>query len=54
MQTRINYLRETVKILQKSYDDALNQSLLAEILFNTKLSNSEASIRDQLENNMKQ
>ncbi|CAF5214092.1 unnamed protein product, partial [Rotaria magnacalcarata] len=37
MQTRINYLRETVKILQKSYDDALNQSLLAEILFNTKL-----------------
>ncbi|CAF3518338.1 unnamed protein product [Rotaria socialis] len=54
MQTRINYLREALKLLQKSYDDALNQSLLAEILFNTKLSNSEASIRDQLENNMKQ
>ncbi|CAF1447840.1 unnamed protein product [Adineta steineri] len=54
MQTRINNIRETLKTLQKSYDDALNQSQQAELLLNTKLSNSEALIRDQLENNMKQ
>ena len=54
MQTHINYLRETLKMMQKSYDDALNQSQTAELLLNTKLSISEALIRDQLENNMKQ
>lgn len=54
MQRRINHLRDTLKVLQKSYDDALNQSLLAEVILNTKLSNSEAYIRDQLDNNMKQ
>ena len=32
MQVRINNLRETLKTLQKSYDDALNQSQTAEIL----------------------
>jgi hypothetical protein len=54
MQTRINHLRETLQTLQKSYNEALNQSQIAEILLNTKLSISEALIRDQLENNMKQ
>ncbi|CAF3482923.1 unnamed protein product [Rotaria sordida] len=54
MQIRINNLHETLKTLQKSYDDALNQSHLAEVLLNTKLGNSEALVRDQLENNMKQ
>ncbi len=54
MQTRINHLRETLETLQKSYNEALNQSQIAEILLNTKLSISEALIRDQLENNMKQ
>jgi len=54
MQGRINTLRETLKTLQKSYDDSLNQSQTAEILLNTKLGTSEALIRDQLENNMKQ
>jgi hypothetical protein len=54
MQIRINDLRETLKTLQKSYDDALNQSQTAENILNTKLGNSESLIRDQLENNMKQ
>jgi hypothetical protein len=54
MQTRINNLRENLKTLQTSYDDALNQSQIAETLLNTKLGISEALIRDQLENNMKQ
>jgi len=54
MQVRINNLRETLKTLQKSYDDALNQSQTAEILVNTKFGHSEVLIRDQLENNMKQ
>jgi hypothetical protein len=54
MQGRISTLRETLKTLQKSYDDSLNQSQIAENLFNTKLETSEALIRDQLENNMRQ
>ena len=54
MQVRVNNLRETLQTLQKSYDDALNQSQTAEILVNTKLTHSETLIRDQLENNMKQ
>lgn len=54
MQGRINSLRETLKNLQKSYDDSLNQSQISEVLVNTKLATSEGLIRDQLENNMKQ
>jgi radical SAM superfamily enzyme len=54
MQGRITNLRDTLKTLQKSYDDSLNQSQTAEILLNTKLPVSESLIRDQLENNMKQ
>ncbi len=54
MQGRINSLRETLKILQKSYDDSINQSQIIEVLLNTKLGTSEILIRDQLENNMKQ
>ena len=54
MQTRINDLRENLKSLQKSYDDALNQSQTAEVLLNTKFGISEALIRDQLDNSMKQ
>jgi hypothetical protein len=54
MQIQITTLRDTLKTLQKSYDDSLNQSQTTEILLNTKLGISEALIRDQLENNMKQ
>lgn len=54
MQGRISALRETLKNLQKSYDDSLNQSQIADVLLNTKLGTSESLIRDQLENNMKQ
>lgn len=54
MQGRIDSLRETLKNLQKSYDDSLNQSQISEVLVNTKLATSEGLIRDQLENNMKQ
>lgn len=54
MQGRISILRGTLKTLQKSYDDSLNQSQTSEILLNTKLGTSESVIRDQLENNMKQ
>jgi hypothetical protein len=54
MQGRISGLRETLKSLQKSYDDSLNQSQIAENLLNTKLGSSEGLIRDQLENNMRQ
>ncbi len=54
MQMRINNLHETLKSLQKSFDDALNQTQTAEILLNTKLSSSEALVRDQIENNLKQ
>ena len=54
MQGRINSHRETLKNLQKSYDDSLNQSQIAEVLLNTKLASSESLIRDQLENNIKQ
>jgi hypothetical protein len=49
MQVRVNELHETLKTLQKMYDDALNQSQTTEVLVNTKLSHSEALIRDQLE-----
>ncbi len=54
MQGRITNLRNTLKTLQKAYDDSLNQTQTVEILLNTKLGMSEALIRDQLENNMKQ
>jgi dynactin complex subunit len=54
MQGRITNLRDTLKTLQKSYDDSINQSQIAETLLNTKLGSSEALIRDQLENNIKQ
>jgi hypothetical protein len=54
MQGRITNLRNTLKTLQKAYDDSLNQTQTVEILLNTKLGMSEALIRDQLENNIKQ
>ena len=54
MQGRISGLRETLRSLQQSYDDSLNQSQIAENLLNTKLGASEGLIRDQLENNMRQ
>jgi hypothetical protein len=54
MQIRINNLEQTLQNLEKSYDDAFKNSQTMEILLNSKLSQSERSIRDQLDNNMKQ
>ena len=54
MQSRLDTLRQTLRTLQKSYDDALNQSQAAELLLTVQLDTSESSIRNQLENNMKQ
>ena len=54
MQSRLDTLHQTLKTLQQSYDDAVNQSQAAELLVTVQLDTSESSIRNQLENNMKQ
>jgi len=50
----INRIRDSVTSLETAYETSLKQSQTAENLVNIKLDQSERTIRDQIENNIKQ